>query len=77
MYEKVNEEKNDLSLQVLPLRNHHIIILALFPKVLCIEMTGWGRHRGVTETQFNACDPDQFYNTSEVVLVQLSQFAIV
>lgn len=65
MYEEKNEKTQlvmlwtNLLLQVLPLRNHHIVILALFPKFHIIELTG-SVGGGMMETWFNACDSDQW-----------------
>lgn len=49
----------NLLLQVLPLRNHHIVILALFPKFHIIELTGSVGGR-MMETWINTCDSDQW-----------------
>ena len=70
----------NLQFQVLPLRNHHIIILAFFPKSHAYRwLVLWVGGGGVMETWFNARDSDEwiFFNTGEVVLVRLGQFAIV
>lgn len=62
MYEKKTKNRliilwTNLLLQVLPLRNHHIIILALFPKFHVYRwLVLWV---GVMETWFNASDSDQ------------------
>lgn len=69
--------EQNLLLQVLPLRNHHIIILVLFPKFLVQRwMVMWAG--GLMETWLMlVIQTNGFSNTGEVVLVRLSQFAIV
>lgn len=56
---------------------HHIIILALFPKFnlyrwLVLWVGGWWNHDLTIVIQTN-----EFSNTDKVVLVWLSQFAVV